>query len=448
MTRSSKAVPAPELSLFFGRGFLHDHVGQIVDDPTIAISELVANCYDAGADEVHVRWPDLPGEVLSVADNGTGMTRQQFERRWRTLSYDREAEQGTEVVFPTDVTRRNRSAFGHNGKGRFSPFCFADEYAVETWRDGHVLRATVKLTPDGPLPFSCDVDRVFSKQGHGTLVSVTASRLTLRPEHVREVIGFRFAVDPSFQVLVNGEAVKLLTLGELVSRELRIDGYGSVLIHRLDPRKQERTMRLKGIAWWVNKRMVGEPSWDGLDSGGRYLDGRTSEAKRFSFVVEANFLKDEVKPDWSGFHATARLNRVRSAVHETVVDELRGLVSDDRKALKKEAIAQNRSLIRDLPLVSQNHIGQFLEQVQEKCPSLTPPRPGTHSGNPWQAGTKPFWVRPFEPIGSLRPRRPGYLELPDGTVDSEQCRGCSQRTRQADQTDQRAARVNSREEHR
>ena len=171
---------------------------------------------------------------------------------------------------------------------------------------------------------------------------------------------------------MNGEAVKLLTLGELVSRELRIDGYGSVLIHRLDPRKQERTMRLKGIAWWVNKRMVGEPSWDGLDSGGRYLDGRTSEAKRFSFVVEANFLKDEVKPDWSGFHATARLNRVRSAVHETVVDELRGLVSDDRKALKKEAIAQNRSLIRDLPLVSQNHIGQFLEQVQEKCPSLTP----------------------------------------------------------------------------
>src|SRR5271165_4428327 len=86
MVRKSRGASAPEMSLFFGKGFLHDHVGQIVDDPTIAISELVANCYDAGADEVHVRWPNLPGETVSVTDNGTGMTRQEFELRWRTLS--------------------------------------------------------------------------------------------------------------------------------------------------------------------------------------------------------------------------------------------------------------------------------------------------------------------------------------------------------------------------
>ncbi len=371
MVRKSRGASAPDMSLFFGKGFLHDHVGQIVDDPTIAISELVANCYDAGADEVRVRWPDLPGETISVADNGTGMTRQEFEIRWRTLSYDREAEQGSEVVFPSDIQKRKRSAFGHNGKGRFSPFCFSDEYSVETWRDNRALQATVRLTPGSRTPFSCVVDREFDKGGHGTVVSVTTRSLALSAEHVRELIGFRFAVDPSFQVLVNGEAVKLLTLSELSSKPLSINGYGDVLIHRLDPRKQERTMRLKGIAWWVNKRMVGEPSWDGLDSEGRYLDGRTSEAKRFSFVVEADFLKDEVKSDWSGFHATARLNKVRSAVHEAVIDELRGLLIDDRKALKKEAIAQNKSLIRDLSRVSQNHIGQFLEQVQEACPSLT-----------------------------------------------------------------------------
>jgi hypothetical protein len=36
--------------------------------------------------------------------------------------------------------------------------------------------------------------------------------------------------------------------------------------------------------------MVGEPSWDGLDGEGQYLDGRTAEAKRYSFVIEANIL--------------------------------------------------------------------------------------------------------------------------------------------------------------
>jgi hypothetical protein len=364
-------VKAPEPPLWFGEGFFHDHLGQILRDPSTAILELVANCYDAGADGVEVLWPDMPGKLLSVKDNGTGMTRSEFEHRWRGLSYDREAEQGTEVVFPADIQKRKRSAFGHNGKGRFSPFCFGDEYRVETWRDGDGIRAIVKLTPSGAAPFLCSVTEQFKKEGHGTAVSVTVRGIALPMDYVRELIGFKFAVDPSFRVTVNAEPVKLLDLTSLATKDVVVPGIGKVTIHRLDPRKQEKTMRLKGLAWWVNKRMVGEPSWDGLDTEGKYLDGRTSEAKRFSFVVEANDLKEEVKADWSGFHATSRLHAVKAAVHEAIISELRGLLADDRKALKREAIVQNKTLLKELPQVSRNQIGQFLEQVQERCPSLT-----------------------------------------------------------------------------
>jgi hypothetical protein len=54
----------------FGTGFLHDHVGQIIDDPTVAILELVANSYDAGADSVAITYPKLPGEMLSITETG------------------------------------------------------------------------------------------------------------------------------------------------------------------------------------------------------------------------------------------------------------------------------------------------------------------------------------------------------------------------------------------
>src|ERR1035441_5816973 len=101
--RRSKAAVQHVTPFLFGSGFLHDHVGQIIDDPSIAIVELVANAYDAGAYRVEVVWPNLPGEVLSVTDDGTGMSPQQFELRWKTLSYDRIAEQGTEVAFPPDA---------------------------------------------------------------------------------------------------------------------------------------------------------------------------------------------------------------------------------------------------------------------------------------------------------------------------------------------------------
>jgi len=127
MNRTQSARMAQDIPVLFGMGFLHDHVGQIIDDPAVAVVELIANCYDAGADRVTVLWPDLPGKTLSITDNGTGMTRQEFERRWKTLAYDRVAEQGTQVVFPPGVGTAKRTAFGHNGKGRFSPLCFSDE---------------------------------------------------------------------------------------------------------------------------------------------------------------------------------------------------------------------------------------------------------------------------------------------------------------------------------
>jgi hypothetical protein len=368
----SKASKAPNENQFlFGSDFLHDHVGQIIDEPTVAVLELIANCYDAGADHVEVKWPALAGEKLAIADNGIGMTREEFETRWRTLKYDRVAVQGADVVFPSDVSPKKRSAFGHNGKGRFSPLCFADEYKVETWKDGKCTTAVVELTTGGPFPFRCKVESEKAKSGHGTVISAVARRNVLPVQSVCDLIGFKFSVDPSFIVRVNGHAVKLLSLSGLATDPVDIDGYGRVIVYRLDPLRQERTTQLKGIAWWVNRRMVGEPSWDGLDGPGQYLDGRTAEAKRFSFVVEADILKTETKADWSGFKESEKTTAVRKAVHSFITDELRGLMADDRRSLKKAAIEQNRGLIEQLPPVSRRQVGRFIDEVQEKCPSLT-----------------------------------------------------------------------------
>ena len=371
MTKGISAKAAKEGQFLFGSDFLHDHVGQIIDEPTVAILELVANCYDAGADRAEVVWPDLPGGTLSITDNGVGMTRKEFETRWRTLRYDRIAEQGTEVVFPAGVPSKKRTAFGHNGKGRFSPLCFADQYQVETWKDGECTTATVQLTSGGVLPFRCDVQTERRKSGHGTRISAVARRNILPSQSVCELIGFKFAVDPSFVVTVNNQAVKLLSLIRLSTEQIQVEGHGFVTVYRLDPLRQERTTRLKGIAWWVNRRMVGEPSWEGLDSPGQYLDGRSTEAKRFSFVVEADILKTETNADWAGFKESEKTRAVRKTVHSFITNELRGLMADDRKTLKKAAIQQNRGLIEQLPPASRRQVGRFIDEVQEKCPSLT-----------------------------------------------------------------------------
>src|SRR5690606_13712534 len=130
---------------------LHDAL-PISHVPQVALTELVANAWDAGATRVNLILPDEIGGTLTVTDNGHGMTPTQFKKRWMTLRYDRLKHQGPNVEFPAGRSARPRRAYGRNGVGRHGLLCFADVYEVQTWRDG-VLATFVVGTGSGPSPF-------------------------------------------------------------------------------------------------------------------------------------------------------------------------------------------------------------------------------------------------------------------------------------------------------
>jgi hypothetical protein len=256
-----------ELPFSFSTNFLKDHAGHIITDARIAITELIANAYDAGATAVEITWPDGNVGSFAIADNGTGMTAEEFNRRWKTLSYDRLQEQGQNVQFPPGVAKRQRTAFGRNGKGRHAAFCFADRYTVETRKDGRRLMAEVSITSGGETPFRCSIatDENAPHHAPGTIVSAELIHCLLSESEILEVIGTRFIVDPSFSILLNGRPVQLFDLQTLTTDQLSIDPHGKVDIYILDAASADRSSKLKGLTWWVNDRMVGEPSWEGLD---------------------------------------------------------------------------------------------------------------------------------------------------------------------------------------
>lgn len=362
------------LELFsFSTNFLRDHAGHIITDPETAITELIANSYDAGATAVDITWPDDQEGLFVITDNGTGMTKAEFNRRWKTLSYERLKEQGVSVEFPPGVRKRQRTAFGRNGKGRHAAFCFADKYSVETRKDGHRLVVDVSITEGGETPFRCEtrVDETDPAYAPGTTISAELVKGFLSESAILEVIGSRFIVDPSFAIQLNCRPVQLFDLQTLTTDSLNVDPYGQVEVYILDVATADRSSKLKGLTWWVNDRMVGEPSWEGLDGEGSILDGRTSEAKRFSFIIQANILQNDVKHDWSGFHATARSNAVNKSVRSLVIKKIYEALADDRKSRKKAALDEHRQLLRELPEQSKQVVAQFVEQVQDKCPRLS-----------------------------------------------------------------------------
>ncbi len=173
-------------------------------------------------------------------------------------------------------------------------------------------------------------------------------------------------------IQVNGVAVELLSLEGLKTEVLHLEGHGDVTVHFIDSIEHHRSAKLRGISWWVNQRRIGEPSWERLDDEGAYLDGRTEQAKKFSFIATADFLTPgtDVKADWSGFHATRVTDSLRRLVHGCVIKEIQAQLYSTRRERKRSAIQNSRELMGELPSISRKAIGQFIDEVQEKCPTI------------------------------------------------------------------------------
>lgn len=194
-----------QISLF-EEDYLLRELGQIAHVPQVALTELVANAWDAGASRVDLMLPDEIGGSLIVTDDGHGMTPEQFKRRWMTLGYDRLRHQGQNVEFPPGRTRRPRKAYGRNGVGRHGLLCFANEYQVETWRDGVMAIFTVG-TDSGPSPFVLRSENLAKSKGSGTRLSVQVARKLMDADEILTVLSTRFVHDPEFSIRVNGQSL-------------------------------------------------------------------------------------------------------------------------------------------------------------------------------------------------------------------------------------------------
>lgn len=376
-------TPSDQGVLFDDR-FLDKYAGPIISDPAIAIVELVANAWDAYATKVDIVWPKRSqGIAFSITDNGKGMTPAQFDRRWKTLDYNRIADEGTRSAPPADLPGSPpRHPYGRNGKGRHAAFKFSDPYTVRTWRDGTETVYEVRRGVTQPF----DVRVVSSRdklQGHGTVISATASEGTsMDADTAREIIGTRFLADPNFVVSVDGT---LVTFDDIPTRNIRrvpvdVPGFGTVDLVTIDSQKADRTTRHHGIAWRVNSRLVGNPGWVGFDHE-RILDGRTSEAKRFQFIVSADILENAVQPDWSGFLPNdPAWQATRAAVHVQIKQYLSSFSAERRREAKHTVREQFVRTVRQLAPVGRERWNQFVDEVIDNCPSISTEEVGKVAG--------------------------------------------------------------------
>jgi Histidine kinase-, DNA gyrase B-, and HSP90-like ATPase len=359
----------------FEDDFLLRTLGDHVRIPDVALGELVANAWDAGAQRVDIRIPEESGDSLRVADNGTGFTKDQFFERWMKLAYNRQKHQGPYADFPPGHQGKKRRAYGRNGQGRHGLLCFGDSYEVETTRNGELHRFRVRAS-SGEEAIHGDLIETRKASGHGTQLIVQVTRRLPDPDRIRDVLASRFLYDPTFSIVVNGKSLALDNLQGLTEKRI-------VEVH--DP-ESDRKVKLfifavegdagrnkhqSGVAFWVGSRLVGDPGW--IVGGVPVLDGRTRLGRRLTFIVRSDdFPFEDVEHDWTRFKPTALVKRMMHSVVEAVQDVLNTVMTAHVQDTAEEALTGVRSQLDDLAPGERLEVAEAVESVAAHHPLLAP----------------------------------------------------------------------------
>ncbi|GMQ78288.1 MAG: hypothetical protein BMS9Abin02_0789 [Anaerolineae bacterium] len=331
----------------FEEDYLIRTLGNLARNADAALTELVANAWDAGASKVDITIPEEHNQKLIIKDDGIGLTKEEFHARWMKLGYNRLRHQGTQVEFPRG-RNGTRLAYGRNGIGRHGLLCFNNRYTVITRKDGEESTFHISTLSESQ-PFVLQSEFSRDTLGHGTRLEVLVQRNLPNPDRILEVISARFLHDPRFLVNINGKSVPLEEHEGLIDQSvLNVNGDITLDILFIDTQKAARSTLYQGVAFWQGGRLVGEPSWTLGDD--TILDGRTRFAKRYTFVAKTNDLAEYVNEDWTGFLQ----NDVMSEVYNVLSKYIKGAFSK----LAREQIDETKISIQN----------EFKEQYSELSP--------------------------------------------------------------------------------
>lgn len=361
---------APLQPSLFEEDYLLRELGQVAHVPQVALTELVANAWDAGATRVDLILPAEIGGTLTITDDGHGMTPAQFRRRWMTLRYDRLKHQGANVEFPQGRTGTPRKAYGRNGVGRHGLLCFADEYQVETWRDGTLATFTVGAE-SGPSPFVLRSEVLSKRDGSGTRLSVHVARKLPDADEILTVLAARFIHDPEFEIRVNGVLRPFTDIDGRVSEETLDLGSGrSATVIVIDSTRLNHSSVHQGIAFWVQRRLVGTPSW-AIGQVANF-DGRTRFARRYKVIVDTQGYETEIEQDWTAFRTTEAVRELFRGTAEHIGKVAQELATEIVEAASEDALTQNRNELATLGQGARLEVAEFTKVVAQAHPTISP----------------------------------------------------------------------------
>lgn len=357
-------------TIYFEEDYIFRANRSITSNNDIALTEFVANAWDAGAHNVNIKIPFEEHDEIIVEDDGVGMSDEEFQNRWMTLNYNRQKRQGLKVVFPDAADKSVRIAYGRNGVGRHGMLCFSNNYTVETWKNGTCNIYSISIS-HGDSPFRIVKHVAEKRNGHGTKIRAFVNRHLPDANAMTDVLSARFLYDPNFLVRINGKQIDLSHhKGVIFTKEITTSTNANLSMIVIDSEKTAAKSQQHGIAFWVSGRLVGQPSW--IYGKTTFLDGRIKAAKRYTIIIKTDDLIEDVLPDWSGFVESGNMTSIYQCVKYEVDAFIKSVMTDHISELRFEVINASRDELENLNITGKRNVSAFIEKVTEENPVISP----------------------------------------------------------------------------
>jgi HSP90 family molecular chaperone len=189
---------------------LLDHIGlAMYSSLPKAISELVANSYDADAENVRINIPeDLPNGEIEIKDNGSGMDEKFIENVYMNIGGMNRTQERT--------PKYDRLKIGSKGIGKLAGLGIASIMRVETIKDRKKIafeidRELLEKEKTTLENIKFPIHKESTTEGNGTkiiLKNLLAHVSSIDEESLRRFLAQEFVSRENFNVWINGEEIR------------------------------------------------------------------------------------------------------------------------------------------------------------------------------------------------------------------------------------------------
>lgn len=286
-----------------------------------AIKELIDNAWDADANLVSISLPmPMTNEPIIIEDDGRGMSREELESEYLNIASNRRMRHGDFSL------AKMRKVKGSKGIGKFAGFMLATTMKIETWVMGiryelQFSTSSLDLYPDlHEIPINVLSIEDNSKKS-GTRITLTDLCRHIgfpSPESLRQLLIQEYGRETDFYLSINGKKLDIDDIqGVFFEQEIDIPKVGKIRL-RFTISDQKGSLRKPGIIMRVGGKVVGEPSFLGLDKAEEFPP---KLLKKCFGEIEADGLLDDVTADWGAIFENSEKYRMVEQTVQPILKE-------------------------------------------------------------------------------------------------------------------------------